>query len=153
MTSEPLGMLADITAAVVIMFIFPVMCVLGLRENLTDRYVHGIAEQFVETVCSEGYIDENLYEAFITRLAAAGGGRNIDITETIPRYEPVYVDDIFTGRICEYDDVRGNEEILSEIYSEEGCRCAADARICIEIYDGKTGLVRCTGTVKGRAAR
>ena len=153
MTSEPLGMLADIAAAVVIMFIFPILCVMGMREKLTDRYVHGIARQFVEAVCSEGCIDENLYEAFIARIAAAGGGREIDITETIPRYEPVYVNDIFTGEVAEFEDIRGTEEILSEIYSESGCRCASDARICIEIYDGKTGLVRCSGTVKGRVRK
>lgn len=153
MTSEPLGMLADIAAAVMIMFIIPVMCVMGMRERLTDRYVHGIAEQFVDTVCSKGCIDESLYEAFISRIAAAGGGRDIDITETIPRYEPIYVNDIFTGKLSEYDDVRGTEEILSDVYSEGGCSFAPDARICVEIYDGKAGLVRCSGTVKGRAEK
>lgn len=153
MTSEPLGMLADIAAAVMIMFIIPIMCILGMHERLADRYVHGVTGQFVDTVCSKGYIDENLYESFISRIAAAGGGRDIDITVTIPRYEPVYVNDIFTGKVSEYEDVRGTEEILSDVYSEEGCICAADAGICVEIYDGKAGLIRCSGTVKGRAGK
>lgn len=153
MTSEPLGMLADIAAAIVIMFILPLLCVTGMSERLTDRYLRGTAEQFVEAVCARGYIDEGLYEAFISRIAGVGGGRQIGITETVPRYEPIYVGDVFTGEISEFDEIRGTEEILAGIYSENGYDCAADAGICVEIYDGKTGLVRCCGIVKGRAER
>lgn len=153
MTSEPLGMLADIAAAIVIMFILPLMCVTGMSERLADRYLRGTAEQFVEAVCSRGYIDESLYEAFLSRIAGVGGGRQVGITETIPRYEPVYVNNVFTGEISEFSEIRGTEEILAGIYSENGYDGAADAGICVEIYDGKAGLVRCSGTVKGRAKR
>ena len=153
MTSEPLGMLADITAAIVIMFIFPLLCVNAMKERISDRYVHGITSHFAETVCSKGYIDEELYEAFITELAGTGKYRNIEITERVPRYEPVYESGVFTGEVTEYEEVLGTEELLTRIYSEDGCELARGAGISIEIYDGGLGLVRCSGTVKGRAKR
>lgn len=153
MISEPLGILADITAAIVIMFIFPLLCVNAMKERISDRYIHGITSQFAETVCNKGYIDEELYEAFIARLAGTGHCRSVEITERIPRYEPVYESGIFTGEVIEFGEVLGTEELLKRIYSEDGCKLARGAGLSIEIYDGGLGLVRCSGTVKGRAKR
>ncbi len=153
MISEPLGTLADITAAIVIMFIFPILCVNAMKDKITDRYVHGITSQFTETVCSMGYIDDELYEAFIARLARTGKRRSVEITESVQRYAPVYENGVLTGDVIEYEEVLGTEDILTRIYSDEGCELARGAGIKIEVYDGGAGLARCSGTVKGRAKR
>ena len=41
MIAEPLGFLADITAAVIVMFIFPLLIVNAMQERSAERFVKG----------------------------------------------------------------------------------------------------------------
>ena len=153
MISEPLGMLADIAAAIIVMFIFPFLWAMGMQNSIEDRYIRKAAEEFTDQICSMGYIDEAAYDAFAAKVALAGSRKSIEITETVERYEPVYEHDVFTGQIIEYRSTRGTETILDMIYNEGTYECVDGGLLNVMIYDNGTGYVNCFGTIRGRRAQ
>ena len=150
MISEPLGLLIDITSAVIVMFILPVMIVTSMQERTEERYVRKVTEAFTENICTMGYIDEAVYESFISQIGAAGPHRSVRILETVHKYDPVYEEDRFTGRISEYESIKGTEEILDIMFDRGSYECRYGGMLNVSVYDNGMGFVNCFGTIRGQ---
>ncbi len=151
--SEPLGLLADITAAVIIMFIFPVLMFMGFGEKVHDLYLSDIVSEFKEDICESGFIDEASYGAFVRKSCPDGRKRQITITNTSVRYEPVYENGVFTGRIAEYEQVESGEDIMAALDRNGYFDCRYGSMIHITVFDNDIGLVTAEGTVRGKQKR
>ena len=150
MTTEPLGILIDIIAAIAVMFVAPMLICSGIKERLTEAQVQELTDSYVENICRHGYIDAAGYEAYLYRLGAAGAQKCVTIScyETV--YEPVYSGETFTGEILCSSELITMEEILERIYTEHSAYYLDSLdTVKVSVCDSKTHYVAAVGTVTG----
>ena len=118
---EILGKMTDLTVAVIVMMILPVLWAIGTQEKLIMKYAGYCGSEFAEDVCHHGGISLERYEAFINGLRAAGPGFMVEIECISEVGEPVYENGTFTGRTVSYESVCHQDEILDEMYRKGKC--------------------------------
>lgn len=137
--------MVEIMVLIAVMFIIPVIWLSSETERITDNYVDGIVEEFVGSVSTNGYIDADGYERFCTKLSAAGGFADIDITCSMYITEPEYVSGSFTGKTISYTSEISNEEILKMITDNGAVLFNMGDRISVTVTRGTNtamGLVK-----------
>ena len=123
MNAEPLGPMADLIAAIIVMFAVPLVWCTDISQRITDRYVSTMTAEFVEKAAINEKITQKDYDRFVTEITnrtTAAGSCDIEISCARRVYEPVYEDGIFTDTITEFIEEIYTEEILDMIESEEG---------------------------------
>ena len=118
---DALGKLIDLTTAVIVMLILPIMWARGMNERLIMKYAGCLSEAFVEDVCHHGGISQERYETFLNGLSAAAYGLIVDIETHSPVAEPVYENGVFTGRVVDTERICCKEEILEHMYDSGNC--------------------------------
>lgn len=151
--SEPIGILADILAAIVVMFIAPAIILGNMAERVADMYVSRETDRFNEVVCEMGYLDSEMYEAFMTKINAVGQAMHMDINCSTNVWEPVYENGIFTGDAICYERRSGTEEVLDIMYEKGSYRLRRNDTVEITVSNRKGSLAFVTGCVRGRQTR
>lgn len=147
---EILGKLIDLSAAVIVMMILPVLWALGMQEKLVMKYAGMCGSEFTEDVCHHGGISLERYEAFINGLTAAGTGFLVEIECRSEVTEPVYENGIFTGRTFNYESICHKDEILDAVYSSGQCRFDPGTMFCLTISRNERKLY-VSGTINGNS--
>ena len=137
MGSDFIGKTTDIVAAIIVMMVIPVLWGLGTENELLLRFAACRAQEFAEDACFSGSITSERYDVFLRSLSAAGGTFFVEMECEIPCSEPVYENDIFTGRISRYSSYASNGAILDEINSRGQCRMSQGTVFRIRIRKGK----------------
>lgn len=147
---EPVGILIDILVAIAVMFVIPMKLNTNMAEQIADIHVNRAVESFEETVCANGCIDSNVYDAFLEKLNIAGPGRHVDIICRTTVWEPVYDENIFTGEVISYERESGIEEVLDIMYEKGKYNLRNNDTVEVTVWDDKGNLVLSTGKVRGR---
>ncbi|MCR5323594.1 MAG: hypothetical protein K6E85_10030 [Lachnospiraceae bacterium] len=142
----------DLTVAVMVMMILPVLWAMGMQEKLIMKHAGYCGYEFTEDVCHHGGISLERYEAFINGLTSAGSGLIVEIECRSEVDEPIYENGAFTGRVVKYESICNRDEILGEIYSKGNCRFDTGAvfSLTISLNDRKLYV---SGTVNGDPPR
>lgn len=77
--SETLMTIIAIFAALLIMFIFPLMWTANSQEEISQITVETLVSNFVNTVARKGKITKHDYEDFIQKLNATGNSFDVEI--------------------------------------------------------------------------
>ncbi len=148
MNSDALGKMIDITSAIVIMMIIPIIWTIGMQEKLVMKYARICGSDFVEDVCHHGGISRNRYEVFLNGLAAPGKGFEVELECRSRVYEPLYENGIFTGDVSYHESVGYTGQILDRLYSLDECRFEAGSVFSLMIRR-KDKKVYISGTITG----
>lgn len=115
MTSEPIGRLVDILAAVVIILIVPLLWFEGKSTEVIGKYADNEVRALKDDICMQGELTGERFEAFTRKISAGCEACEISIEGRRKVWEPVYDGNVFTGEVCAYDCVISFDEILDGI--------------------------------------
>ena len=118
---DALGKMIDLTTAVIVMMILPVIWARGMNERLIMKYAQSLAEEFTEDVCHHGGISKERYETFLNGLSAVAYGLRADIGSCSHIPEPVYENGHFTGKVVDTERICFMEDITEKIYTGGKC--------------------------------
>lgn len=105
------GRLADIAAALVLMFMIPAVWVLHCRDTISEMQMSLVVDELASRVSACGYIDEQMYEYFLRGLGTSGA-YDVELVHTGLVYEPEYVAGVFTGNVIKYEEKMYTFDIL-----------------------------------------
>lgn len=148
--SEPIGILSDVAVAIIVMFIVPTMCCINMTERIADMYVQESVAKFENTVCSNGTIEQEVFEALLLKVNQAGDARHVEITCRTTVWEPEYEDGAFMGNAISYERKSGTDEILDLMYEKGSYKLRQNDTVEVTVWNGKGSLAFATGTVKGQ---
>ncbi len=143
---DALGKLIDLTTAVIVMMVIPVIWARGMNDRLIMKYAGCLAEEFTEDVCHHGGITKERYETFLNGLSAASYGLRVDIETCSLVPEPVYENGIFSGKTVDTERVCYKEDIIGKVYAKGSCAFAIGTEFYVTIAH-KNEKVRTGGTV------
>ncbi len=149
--NEPLGIFADIAAAIIIMFIFPIAVCSYVADEIETDYIKIAADEFTGEICRFGYLDEEQYLSFVSSIS---GRKKWDITVegVFDRFEPVYVNGDFSGEVVSYESFIPMEVIMDGIKERGKYQFRNDDRIRVKIFNqdsfGYESYGRITGICK-----
>lgn len=118
MTETPLGTIIDMLLVVIVMFLFPVIWMAQKSDYLVNTQAQNATNEFITNVCERGYLDEEMYKAFMTNLSAGGTVYSVDMEHRQTVFEPEYAAGAFTGNVMEYEKEQFTDTILETIYDK-----------------------------------
>ena len=118
MTDSSLGTIIDMLLVVVVMFLFPVIWMAQKSDYLVNTQAQNATNEFITNVCERGYLDEEMYKAFMTNLSAGGTVYKVDMEHRQTVFEPEYEAGVFTGNVMEYEDEHFTDDILDALYDK-----------------------------------
>lgn len=118
--SSPMAKIADVVIVIAILFVFPMTWAAQKGDYLSQKKAEKVVYDFVTNVCSRGYLDDTLYEAFMANMSSTGNTYRIEMMHRQTVYEPEYAGGVFTGDVMEYVDESYTADILGAIYDGTG---------------------------------
>lgn len=116
--------------AIFIIFTGSTMLYAQKQDTIVQSYVDSAVEEFVDTSRARGYVAQNTYEEFISKLDATQNVYDVNMTHYSERQAPVTKGD--TKDYESYYEAYTQDDILSTIYDQATTESTAR-------YDMKTG--------------
>lgn len=112
---DSLAIVFAVIVSILLMFLFPLMDVWELQDNLSYATTYATVVDFVDTVRNTGKITPDVYNAFITKLGMTGNSFNVTMEHRkfIPDlngYLNVYTNEILNGYNVTYEE-NGEEKV------------------------------------------
>lgn len=109
-----------VTIFIVTLFVGSMMYHAQKYDTITQSYVTGVTDDFVEEVCAKGEITEDSYTNFIMNLNKSGNLYTVEMTyvtdSVMPSYNNNTANQVDTHLVQKVKVEKTTEEIMSEIF-------------------------------------
>lgn len=96
---DSLSIIFAIIVSLLLMFLFPMIDTWEMQDNLSYVVVYSCVTDFVDTIRNTGYITQDAYDAFLSKLYATGNTFNVtmehrEFNEDLNAYLNTYTNEI-----------------------------------------------------------
>lgn len=112
---DSLSIIFAVIVSLLLMFLFPMIDTWEMQDNLSYVVVYSTVTDFVDTIRNTGYITEEAYESFLTKLQATGNTYSVtmehrEFNEDLNAYLNTYTNEILKTMDKGWLDENGNRQ-------------------------------------------
>lgn len=108
--TDGLSKFIGIFIAVLLLFIYPMLHMADHQEESARILVLNAVTKYVDSVRDKGYVDQEMYDAFLLELAVTGPAYDVNMTHRHQVFIPIY------GDITDPSSFTGEVEVIYEGY-------------------------------------
>lgn len=105
----------DLILAIILMFLVVGVNYSQKQDVLSQLYIEIKTKEFTDNVRVHGYMTIQMYEKFKEELSTTGIFFEVEITQERMIFEPEYNNQVFSGNVMVYTEVKYTEEILANM--------------------------------------
>lgn len=112
---DSLSIIFAVIVSLLLMFLFPMIDTWEMQDNLSYVVVYSAVTDFVDTIRNTGYITENAYASFLTKIQATGNTFAVtlehrEFNEDLNAYLNTYTNEILDTMNDGWVDVNGKTQ-------------------------------------------